>query len=163
MLYLLIPGAGRRRVTLQALRTNIVSPEQSFLTPCWQCAVEPWEPIDSDQCDLLWCIPETRGILELCEWHMPGGKEYYNSQRGEGDQLELIKNKTLWEAFGAPNQSASWCMHTGIQKCQKWRWTQQPVFYKSMGDQRARWKRRVLQTSMLLYNSILLLLFLPHS
>lgn len=30
-------------------------------------------------------------MVGLWEWHVPGGEEYYNSQRREGDQLEWIK------------------------------------------------------------------------
>lgn len=42
---------------------------------------------------------------------MPGGEEYSNSERREGDQLELIKNRTLWEAFQGP-QIIQGAMHT---------------------------------------------------
>ena len=94
MLPLLIHGFAHGRIRLVNLRTGIFSPDPPTPRSHWQCASEPWEPIGSDQCSLLWCLPEAGGTVELCEWHMPGGKVYYNSWMGEGDQVELIKNRT---------------------------------------------------------------------
>ena len=94
MFSLLILGFAYGRILLVNLRTGIFSPDLPPPHSHGQCASEPWEPGGSDQCNLLWCLPEAGGTVELCEWHMPGGKVYYNSQMGEGDQLELIKNRT---------------------------------------------------------------------
>lgn len=94
MLSLLILGFAHGRIRLVNLRTGIFSPDPPPPHSHWQCASEPWEPMGSDQCNLLWCLPEAGGAVELCEWRMPGGKVYYNSQMGEEDQLELIKNRT---------------------------------------------------------------------